>query len=114
MEVAKPYQGKQEQVGVCSAEEAELWRLEIGLREAWEEGTKAMKVEIDTPEISRWIKKHERETPRHHNLLVECKELLKRDWRVEIKHVLRESNQVANGLAKFGGEQYHILILLCL
>ena len=45
-------------------------------------------------------------SPRHHNLRAVCQDLIQGAWRVELKHVLHEANQVANGLARYGRSQH--------
>ena len=44
--------------------------------------------------------------PRHHNLRVVCQDLIQRAWRVELRHVFREANQVADGLARYDRAQH--------
>lgn len=35
------------------------------------------------------------------NILHECLQIMKRDWRVRVSHVYREQNRVADSMAKF-------------
>ena len=48
--------------------------------------------------VFQWLMLHKEMTRRNYNLLVVCRELLSREWRVEL-HRMKEANQVADGLA---------------
>ena len=57
-------------------------------------------VEVDSLVVFNWIKGLEEPANNHANVIQECKEWLQRGWIVNIRHVLREGNLVADKLAK--------------
>ena len=71
----------------------------IGSQFCLGQGYKKIIVEMDS---LLWLMLHEETTPRNNNLLAICKELLSREWRVELLHQMEEANQVVDGLARFG------------
>ena len=94
---------------VYTSEEAELWGLRLGLSFAWAKGIKKLITEVDFLLVFQWLMLQEETTSsRNYNLLAVsvCRELLSQEWRVELLHVMKEANQVADGLARFGRRQH--------
>ena len=57
-------------------------------------------VEVGSLVLFNWIKGSEEPTNSLANVIQECKEWHKRGWMVNVIHVLREGNFVANKLTK--------------
>ena len=87
-------------VGVCTAFEAEVCAIIHDLRFAWEKGARQLEVEIDSLQVFHWVTERT-QIQRFSNLLVVCKNLLSLPWRIEFKHILRESNTVVDALASY-------------
>ena len=49
--------------------------------------------------VFQWLMLHKDMTSRNYYLFVVCRELLSQEWRVELLHVTKEPNQVADGVA---------------
>ena len=88
-----------EKLGHCSIDEAELWALIIGLLQAWDKGCRILLVEVDSLTIYKWITKDDLGW-KHVDIIYECKDWLRKPWSVDIDHVYRECNRVANFMAK--------------
>ena len=67
-------------LGCCTAEEAEVWRLLYDLRMAWETGERRIRVEVDSLMAIKWIKGGQEVVNSQANLINECKEWLGRSW----------------------------------
>lgn len=74
----------------------------MGLSTAWRMGLRRLWIELESLQAVSGLTRDEEDFPLQHNLLSDCKNLLSREWSVEMHHVCREANQVADGLAKHG------------
>ncbi|KAE8707428.1 hypothetical protein F3Y22_tig00110384pilonHSYRG00841 [Hibiscus syriacus] len=79
--------------------EAELWGIHEGLSHSWNLGERLITMEIDSLEVIRMLKKN---TKRGSILtLIDCvNELINRNLNVDLKHISRNANKVADRLAK--------------
>ena len=66
------------------AEEAELWALLVGLRTAWIMGIKQLVAEIYSHQVYEWVNSRKTMRNLHSNLVEECKELMKWNWKVDL------------------------------
>ncbi|KAK8550128.1 hypothetical protein V6N12_038858 [Hibiscus sabdariffa] len=85
----------------CSVLMAELWAMYDGLRHAWEAGFRNIEIESDNKEVVN-ICNGTSSALKVSVLVSHIVELLKREWRINVKHVSRSCNAVADLLAKLG------------
>ncbi|XP_038687586.1 uncharacterized protein LOC119986972 [Tripterygium wilfordii] len=86
-------------IGICSAVEAELWAVFEGLSLAWQNGFRKVFLETDSLVVASWLQDGCVPNIPISNLIYKCCDLLKKDWEVNICHVLREGNRCADLLA---------------
>ncbi|KAL4320177.1 hypothetical protein GQ457_18G016630 [Hibiscus cannabinus] len=86
-------------VGICSVLEAELWGVVEGLRLAWDAGYRRSVLEVDSLEVFRLIHGHSSGV-RSFNMVHSITDFLHKDWTVQICHIPRSANMVADALAK--------------
>ena len=67
------------------AEEAELWALLVGLWISWIMGIKQLVAEIDSRQVYEWVNSRETMRNLHSNLVEECKEMMKWNWKVDLQ-----------------------------
>ncbi|KAJ1376166.1 Ribonuclease H domain [Sesbania bispinosa] len=85
---------------------AELLALKIGLDFAWNIGYRRILCESDSLEVVHLLSCQILPTSApHQNTLRETNDLLNRNWDVNIKHIMREANLVADNLAKTGSAE---------
>ena len=63
---------------------------------------KQLVVEIDSQQIYEWVNSRETVRNLHSNLVEECKEMMKWNWKVDLQLILREANQTVDCLANNG------------
>ncbi|KAK0605740.1 hypothetical protein LWI29_030217 [Acer saccharum] len=88
--------------GLGSVLEAELWGIFEGLKLAWYAGFRKVLVESDSQSAVSILTNA---IPFHHplfHIVRACKSLLDSDWSCSIHHIYRESNFVADSLARLG------------
>ncbi|KAL4354865.1 hypothetical protein GQ457_06G014830 [Hibiscus cannabinus] len=89
-------------VGVCFPIESELWAVHEGLVQAWVLGLKRVMVEVDSASVLRLLSQRScRESSM--TIVQHIYSLLSRDWSIKFVHAYRESNAVADSLAKSVG-----------
>ncbi|KAJ1408141.1 Ribonuclease H domain [Sesbania bispinosa] len=82
---------------------AELSALKIGLVLAWEKGVRYLLVKSDDLELVQVVNVFIPGDSSHFGEpLLEIISMLKREWDVQVHHILREANFVADSLAKIG------------
>lgn len=79
---------------------SELRGVLVGLTEAWRRGWRKVDVQTDCREVISTIQGPNQRHGLHGELVRRIKELLQQDWQVQISHVFREGNMVADALAK--------------
>ncbi|KAE8680158.1 hypothetical protein F3Y22_tig00111392pilonHSYRG00374 [Hibiscus syriacus] len=84
-------------IGICLIIDAELWGAFVGLTFAWNAGFRQVILELDSMEALRILKSDYNGT---HSLRWHINELRRRNSCVQIQHVLRNGNKVADVLAK--------------
>ncbi|CAI0400170.1 unnamed protein product [Linum tenue] len=88
-------------LGEGSITKAELAGIVFGLQTAWEMGFRQVQVQTDSLSAIQLIGSAGERHP-HLALISEVRRLQALDWRVEIIHVYREGNVVADYLASLG------------
>lgn len=81
---------------------AELWGVYEGLKLARELGIQFLEVQLDSLVVVGSITGSGIGSTAGWSLLQNIKELLQLDWEVNVSHVFREANRVADGLANLG------------
>ncbi|XP_028782034.1 TMV resistance protein N-like [Neltuma alba] len=81
---------------------AELWACLHGLKLAWDGGHRQVILESDSSSVLELISTHPDEHHDDFRLLKEIREMLDRDWEVQLQHVSRMHNRAADFLAKEG------------
>ena len=89
-------------IGICSSVTAELWAVHDGLQLTWNTGIRRVVLESDSKVVVKLIKNGSGGVDTHYNLIMQIKAMLGREWDVEILHVHREANYVADWLTNFG------------
>ncbi|KAK9912978.1 hypothetical protein M0R45_036807 [Rubus argutus] len=82
--------------------EAELWGLIKGMDLAWNCGYRSLEIEMDSLVAVHLVLSPIDNSHPLFSLVVNCQELLERDWRVILTHVYRERNSVADMMASLG------------
>ncbi|CAI0430189.1 unnamed protein product [Linum tenue] len=88
-------------LGEVSVTRAELEGVVKGLQIAWNEGMRRIVVQTDSQTAIKLVKEASNRHP-HFILVQEARRLLAMDWQVELRHVYREGNFVADYLASAG------------
>ena len=86
-------------IGRCSAVEAELWVVLHGLKMAWENGNRKVRLEVDSSQVINWLQLPDVPNLICKNVLLEIKAWLASQWEVQTIHVFREANRAADYLA---------------
>ena len=79
---------------------AELWALILGLKLAWEKGERRIIVESDALELIQLLEQGNTSQHADAELIQEAKSLIGRQWEIELLHIPRGANSVADFLAK--------------
>ncbi|KAK2659506.1 hypothetical protein Ddye_006039 [Dipteronia dyeriana] len=88
--------------GIGTGIEAELWGLFEGLNMVWRKDFHKVIVETDSMSIVQFIEKDSNPNYPMFSLIQTCKRPIATDWNCNVKHVYREANMVADGIAKMG------------
>ena len=86
-------------IGRRNEVEAELWVVLHGLKMAWENGNRKVRLEFDSSQVIKWLQLPDVPNLICKNVLLEIKAWLTRQWEVQTIHVFREANRTANYLA---------------
>ena len=81
-----------------------MWALIHGLRPAREKALRLVRVEVNSMAILEWITEGSSKGRKHTSLIQECREMMRKPWRVELKLVYKEGNQAADFMAKLSVE----------
>lgn len=93
--------GYAHRIGSCSIAKAELWGLLDGLNIAWDRGFRRVEVELDSLFVVNVVQQEGEAANDFSSIVQSIKELLGRDWMVNLKHVFREANKSADRMANF-------------
>ncbi|CAA7041734.1 unnamed protein product [Microthlaspi erraticum] len=88
-------------IGRCSAPLAELWGVYYGLLLAWEKKCSRVELEVDSELVVGFLRTGISESHPLSFLVRLCHGFLAKDWLVQISHVYREANYLADGLANY-------------
>lgn len=86
---------------VCTSNQAKLWAVDIGLRLAWDHGFRFMALETDAAVVYQAIQARHSGLGEPNVLISMCKEILCRNWTIQIMKIYREGNCIADGLANW-------------
>ncbi|XP_054782099.1 uncharacterized protein LOC129289366 [Prosopis cineraria] len=86
-------------LGSCSAYEAEAWAIWKGLQLAWDMGFKKVILESDAKAVIDDLKDISRNN-KDSLLILQIRSMLSFDWEVQVTHISRTQNCVADALAK--------------
>lgn len=89
-------------LGSCSILSAELWGILQGLRIAWARGFRHIIVNSNSQTAINLLSDGCCRTHSYHSLVEAIHDVHGDAGRIQWKHVLRESNQVADALVKYG------------
>ncbi|CAN1183029.1 Putative ribonuclease H protein At1g65750 [Linum perenne] len=89
-------------LGKCSITRAELRGVVLGLQLAWERGYRKIQLQLDSQCAVLLLQGEGLEDHAHAATIMTATELLRRNWKVQIIYVYRESNNVADFLANYG------------
>ncbi|CAN1807593.1 Putative ribonuclease H protein At1g65750 [Linum perenne] len=81
---------------------AELRAADIGLKIAWKMGFRKIHLQMDSLAAVKAICGRVEEDSRHYQTISSIQERLSKEWEVQIFHVYREANKVADMLADHG------------
>lgn len=96
----------------CSSAFAELHANVYGLELTWDKGCQKIILECDSNEMVDLMAKSADGSGSMHHLLRKCCLLLDWSWEIKVKHIYKETNFVADGLALLGKSmplEHHIL-----
>lgn len=85
--------------GLCIVIATELWGNLKGLNMCWEKGWRWVELESDSLVSINMIKKSSITSSCYSNLIHAIKDILKREWIVEVNHIFKEGNQAADWLS---------------
>ena len=90
-------------LGHCTTMAAELKALQRGLNCARQLGVNRLEVRVDSKIVVELMTGRHTEQPKYHFLVRRCKQMIcDTGWEVCIIHCFRETNQIADTLAKIG------------
>ena len=93
-------------LGLASNNMAELVAARQGLELTWDIGFKYIQLELDSSVVLMWLtKQNVTYPPNMLPLLCDCRNLMERDWEVQVLYVYREANMCTDALAKRGTHQ---------
>ncbi|KAG7593917.1 AAA+ ATPase domain [Arabidopsis thaliana x Arabidopsis arenosa] len=88
-------------IGRCSALLAELWGVYYGLYTAWEHRVTRLVLEVDSSLLVGFLTTEIGDSHPLSFLVRFCHAFISRDWIVQVTHVYREANRLADGLANY-------------
>ncbi|KAF7837882.1 ribonuclease H [Senna tora] len=86
-------------LGYCDVISAELWGIKLGLEVAWEMGARKIVIETDSTYAHQLVLSRVQKLHPCLSLVNAIHQILARQWEVQIVHVLREANRVADFFA---------------
>ncbi|CAN1123547.1 Putative ribonuclease H protein At1g65750 [Linum perenne] len=89
-------------LGSCSISRAELTAVVIGMERAWDAGIRDLEVQTDSTCVLKLLADEGNREHQHAAIVRKFKHLTERNWRVNIKHIYREANHLADALANKG------------
>ncbi|CAN1133907.1 Putative ribonuclease H protein At1g65750 [Linum perenne] len=90
-------------LGICSITRAEIRGAIEGIRRAWRAGYRRLEVQLDSSAAVAILLNQETSLAHQYALEVwEFRDLIQREWMVNVRHVYREANHAADYLASIG------------
>ncbi|KAL9830901.1 putative transcription factor interactor and regulator CCHC(Zn) family [Arabidopsis thaliana] len=88
-------------IGICTAPLAELWGVYYGLFLVWERRARRVELEVDSQIVVGFLTTGISDSHPLSFLVRLCYGFLSKDWIVQVSHVYREANRLADGLANY-------------
>ncbi|KAK2663757.1 hypothetical protein Ddye_002331 [Dipteronia dyeriana] len=98
--------------GIGNVLEAKLWAMFDGLNMAWSFGIRKIIVESDSLDCVYLLPRDNNTNHHLFSLIQNYKHLLNSDWICTMKHVYREGNRLADGLARMGHSMHTYVLFL--
>ncbi|KAL4336136.1 hypothetical protein GQ457_07G003110 [Hibiscus cannabinus] len=89
-------------IGICTVVEAKLWGVYEGMLSAWSIGCVKLIIEVDNAVVVDLVRNYNCGESTF-SLVSHIVTFMNRSWQVEITHVLREGNGLADSMAKIAG-----------
>ncbi|CAN1800862.1 Putative ribonuclease H protein At1g65750 [Linum perenne] len=89
-------------LGKCSITRAELRGILHGLEFSWSSGHKKVRLQTDSQSAASLILAEDPPLRQHASEVIAIRELLQRNWQVEIHHIFREGNGAVDFLVNMG------------
>ncbi|CAN1266075.1 Putative ribonuclease H protein At1g65750 [Linum perenne] len=89
-------------LGKCSITRAELTGAVIGMDKAWEMGIRDLTVQLDSLCAVKILTEDGSLENQHATLVSRYRSLLQRNWKLQLVHIFREGNRLADSLANMG------------
>ncbi|CAN1779457.1 Putative ribonuclease H protein At1g65750 [Linum perenne] len=89
-------------LGICSITRAELRGMIFGLQMAWDRGHRRVVAQLDSAVAVALLEADGEITHQHAAEIYQFRELQKRDWCIQVRHIYREANKAADSLAGRG------------
>lgn len=80
--------------------ETEAWAVRNALEWAWKKGVYNLEIQSDALNVVNWIEGDEALAGPIGTIVRECRNWLRKGWKVNVKHVHREQNHVVDRMAK--------------
>ncbi|CAN1238296.1 Putative ribonuclease H protein At1g65750 [Linum grandiflorum] len=89
-------------LGRCSITRAEISGIVAGLEIAWDAGIRRLAIQTDSTCTVQILNSSDIGDHPHATLVMKFQELQQRAWRIELSHVFREANFLADAMANAG------------
>jgi len=89
-------------IGIYTLVGAELWAITNGLKLAWSKEFQKIVLESDSSLAVDLITKDKIIIDKNYNLIMQARELLAKEWDIQVLHVYKEANSVVDWLANYG------------
>ncbi|CAI0389272.1 unnamed protein product [Linum tenue] len=89
-------------LGRCTITRVEIWGAIRGLHMAWDTGHRRVELQLDSTTAVQLLSPEAPTTHQHASLVLEFRELVRRDWEVVVRHIYREASFLADCLTHQG------------
>ncbi|KAL4306999.1 hypothetical protein AHAS_Ahas16G0234400 [Arachis hypogaea] len=87
-------------LGNCTTFQADIWGIYYALTTTWELGLRTVIVETDSKAVYEIMIQEDKRKKHPNSVIRKINNWVKRQWKVQFRHNLREGNTVADWLAK--------------
>ncbi|CAN1132938.1 Putative ribonuclease H protein At1g65750 [Linum perenne] len=89
-------------LGICLITRAELMVIVLGMERAWNSGVRDLDIQTDSTSVVRILSNDTPGDHQHATIAAKFRILIEKNWKVSIKHIYREANQLADASANEG------------